>query len=100
VVGTVVTDARAGREHRPWRLLERDRDDPGPFGQLLAGAKVEGHAGPAPVVDEALERDERLGLGLGGNALDVAVADVLPADDVVRLDRGHRAEDLVLLLAD
>ena len=31
---------------------------------------------------------------------DVAVADVLAADDVVRLDRQHRPEDLVLLLAD
>ncbi len=36
----------------------------------------------------------------GATPVDVAVADVLTAYDVVRLDRQHRAEDLVLLLAD
>ena len=87
VVGAVVADARARREHRPRRLAERDRDDPGALGQPLAGAQVERHAGPAPVVDVALEGDERLGLGLRLHALDVAVADVLAAHHVVRLDR-------------
>ena len=71
-----------------------------PFGHPLAGPQVERHAGPAPVVDEALEGDERLGLGVVRHPFDVAVADVLPADDVGGLDRAHRAEDLVLLLAD
>ena len=36
----------------------------------------------------------------GGDARLVAVAEVLAAHDVVRFDRPHRAEDLVLLLAD
>ncbi len=87
-------------EHRARRLLEGDRDDARALGEPLAGAQEERHTRPAPVVDEALERDERLGLALRPDARLVAVADVLPAHDVVRLDRRHRAEDLVLLLAD
>ena len=89
-----------GGEHRLRRLAEGDRDDPGPLGHPLAGAQVERHAGPAPVVDEALQRDERLGLGVGRDARLVVVAGVLAAHDVAGLDRLHRAEHLVLLAAD
>ena len=96
----MVADAGARREHRARRLLERDRDDPGALGQPLAGAEEERHPGPAPVVHVALERDEGLGLGPRRDALDVLVADVLTPDDVAGQDRQHRAEDLVLLLAD
>ena len=64
MVGAVVADARARREHRLRGLAEGDRDDPGALGHPLAGAQVERHAGPAPVVDEALQRDEGLGLGV------------------------------------
>ena len=100
VVGAVRADARAGREHALRRLAEGDRDDARPLGHLLAGAQVERHARPAPVVDVAAQGDERLGLRVGCNARLVAIADVLPADDLARLDRQHGAEDLVLLLAD
>ena len=34
-----------------------------PLGQPLAGAQVERHAGPAPVVDVGAQRDEGLGVG-------------------------------------
>ena len=71
-----------------------------PFGHALAGAQVERHAGPAPVVDLAPQRDERLGLGVRAHARLVEVAVVLAAHDLRRLDRAQRAEDLVLLLAD
>ena len=100
VVRPVLPHPGAGREHAARWLLERDRDDPRPLGQTLAGAQVERHARPAPVVDLALERDEGLGLGLRCHAVDLAVAHVLPTDHVGRVDRLHRAEDLVLLLAD
>jgi hypothetical protein len=60
------------------------------LGHPLAGAQVEGHAGPAPVVDEALQRDEGLGLGVGVDARFVAVAGVLAAHHVGWLDRQHR----------
>ena len=76
------------------------RDDPLPFGQALAGAQEERHAGPAPVVDGAFQRDEGLGVGFRIDALLGPVAGVLPAHDVLRVDRQHAAEDLVLLFAD
>ena len=96
----MVAHAGAGREHRQRRLLERDRDDAGALGQLLARPQEERDAGPAPVVDEALQRDEGLGVGLARDPGDVLVAVELTAHDVLGQDRQHRAEDLVLLLAD
>ena len=96
----MVADARASGEHRPRRLLERDRDDPRALGHPLPGAEVERHARPAPVVDVALERNERLGLRVVGDAVDVAVAVVLSSHHVGGVDRQHRPEDLVLLLVD
>ena len=47
-----------------------------------------------------LQRDEGLGVGVLRDLLLAAVAAVLAADDVVRLDRLHRAEHLELLVAD
>ena len=82
--------------------------------QALAGAQVEGHAGPAPVVDLGPQRDESLGRAVRGNAGFVAVAGhrgtadrargVLAAHQVLR-ERGRgpgfeRAQDLELLVAD
>ena len=61
---------------------EGDREQVAALGQALAGAQVERHARPAPVVDEGLERDERLGVRVRGDAVLVAVAVVLAADDV------------------
>ena len=71
------------REHPPRRLLEGDRQQVVVLGQPLAGAQVERHALPAPVVDEGLDGDEGLGVGVGGDALLLAVAGVLAADDVL-----------------
>ncbi len=100
VVGALHAGVRPGGEHRQRRLLERDRDDPGTLGELLAGAQEERDAGPAPVVDLDLQRDEGLGVGVLRDLLLAAVAAVLAADDVMRLDRLHRAEHLELLVAD
>ena len=100
VVWALRADSGVRRKHALRRLAERDRDDPLALGHALARAQVERHTGPAPVVDRALERDERLGVGLGVNALLRAVADVLAAHHVGRFDRPHAAEHLVLLLAD
>ncbi len=100
VVGALGADVGPLGEHRQRRLLERDRDDPGPLGELLAGAQVERHACPAPVVDLDPQRHEGLGVGVVGDLLLAAVAGVLAAHDVVGLDRLHRPEDLELLVAD
>ena len=71
-----------------------------PSRHALAGAQIERHARPAPVVDPALEGDEGLGVRFRIDALLLAVADVLAAHDVGGVDRQQRAEHLVLLLAD
>ena len=73
-------------EHAQRRLPERERDGLPALGHALAGAQVERHAGPAPVVDLHLERDERLRLRALRDALLVAVALVLPPDDVRRVE--------------
>ncbi|MEZ5184077.1 MAG: hypothetical protein R2702_19760 [Acidimicrobiales bacterium] len=100
VVRALGPDPGAGGEHALGRLPEGDRDDPGALRQALAGAQEERDAGPAPVVDLAAQGDERLGLGLGRHPRLVAVAQVLAADHLRGRDRHHRAEHLVLLLAD
>src|SRR3546814_18537742 len=63
-------------EHRMRHRLELDEDFGLPRGQALAGAQVEGHALPAPIVDMRLHRDE--GLGARGTAEFVGIA----ADDL------------------
>ncbi len=100
VVGALGADARADREHALGRLAEGDRDDALALGQPLAGAQEERHPRPAPVVDHALEGDEGLGVGFRIDPLLLAIAVVLAADHVARIDRHHGAKDLVLLLAD
>ena len=100
VVRALGADVGPLGEHRQRWLLERDRDDPRALGELLAGAQVERHAGPAPVVDLDPQRHEGLGVGVVGDLLLAAVAGVLAAHDVVGLDRLHRPEDLELLVAD
>ena len=100
MVGALAAHAGLGGEHALGRLVERDRHDAGALGHLLAGSQVEGNAGPAPVVDLALERHEGLGVGVIGDALVVLVSLVLAANDIVDVDREHRTEDLVLLLVD
>ena len=71
-----------------------------PSASRLPVRRIERHAGPAPVVDHALERDERFGIRFAIDAVFAAVAGVLAAHDVLRIDRHHAAEDLVLFLAD
>ena len=84
----------------PRRALEDDPD----LGRLdrhrLAGADEERHAGPAPVVDLEPQGDEGLGLRVGRDALDLAVAAVLAADVAARVGRGHRPEEVGLAVAD
>ena len=82
---------------RSGRLPERDRHDPATLRKLLARAQEERHAGPAPVLDLDLERDERLGVGVGRDAVLLPVALVLAAHDAGRVERLHRLEDLQLL---
>ena len=55
--------------------------------QLLAGAHVERHARPAPRVDVQPHRGERLDVGVGRDAVLVAVALELAAHEVVGLER-------------
>ena len=62
-------------------------------GKPLAGADVEGNAGPAPVLDVEPQRGIGLGRRVGRNAVDVAVAVVLAADVVGGIRGLDRAEE-------
>ena len=95
------------------RAAEADRDLAHALRQPLAGAQIERHAGPAPVVDLEPHGDvglrRRVGLDAlflpvarDGLALDVAGAVLRAQRDLVhfrRIDRMHRVHDLVLLVA-
>ena len=100
MVRALRADARADREHTLGRFAEGYGDDPLALRQAFAGAQEERHAGPAPVVDHALQGDECFRLGFRIHPLLGPVAMVLAAHHVLRLDRHHAAKDLVLLLAD
>ena len=91
------TEVAVEREHPPRRLRVGDRQQVLALGQALAGAQVERHPLPAPVVDEGLDRDEGLGVGVGGDPVLLAVAAVLAADHVLDPQRRHRVEDLLAL---
>ena len=76
------------------RLLELDADLGGALAHALAGAEVEGHAGPAPVFDFEAEGGEGLGAGLGIDALFLAIADdVLAVDDAGAVLAADGVED-------
>jgi hypothetical protein len=83
-----------GVEHPPRRVAEGDGQQPPRLGHALAGAQVERHAGPAPVLDPGTQGDERLGVRVVRHAGLVAVAGVLAAEHVLRTQRRHRLEDL------
>ena len=68
-------------------------------GSFFPGPDVEGDAGPAPVVDVEPQRDEGLGRGAIGDAVDVEVAVELPAHVAGRVGRPHRAQQPHLRLA-
>src|SRR6516165_10715796 len=100
MVRALRADTRPLREHAFGRFAEGNGDDALALRQPLAGAQEERHAGPAPIVDRAFQRDEGLGIGLGVDAGLGTVARVLPAHDMLRIDRQHAAKDLVFFLAD
>ena len=94
--------------------LQRDRDLGDLAREALAGAQVEGDAGPAPVVDFQAQRRKRLrGRALAHAVLFEISRDVLAAGvpggvlrargdlgDLVGLGRMDRVQDLDLLVAD
>jgi len=67
-------------EHPPGGLLEAEREGVAALGESLAGAQLERHAGPALVVDQHLERGERLDRGVRRYAGLCAVTVVLAED--------------------
>src|SRR5271169_2987022 len=69
VVRALLADPGTGWEHALGRLPERYRNDSLPFGKALAGAQVEGYTCPAPIIDVAFQRNERLGIRIGGDPL-------------------------------
>ena len=108
-VGPQGVDGRV-LERRVGRLLEADGDLRIPLRHVLAGTEVEGHAGPAPVVDLELHRDIGLDvrirrhirlfpIGIHLLAQHCAGA-ILAAHRPCRLDGGHRGEHFGLLRAD
>ena len=84
-------------EQRHRRPLELDGDLGDAPRQPLAGAQVERHALPAPVVDEQLERRVGLGVGVRRDPLLAAVGrhvlPVHPALDVLRRAPPNRRRD-------
>ncbi len=86
-------------EEQPGGLLELDHHLGGRRRQALPGSHVERHAGPTPRLDRQAEGGERLHVGIGGDALLLAIAPVLAPHGVGRLDRLHGLEDLDTLVA-
>ena len=97
------------------RLFEVNADLRGLLRELLAHADVEGHALPAPGVDEQTQRHVGLGLRLGIHAVFLTIPDtrdtidtarrVLGADDICTHglgadERAQRTDDLHLFIAD
>ena len=91
--------------------LELDRDRRLAPRQTLAGPDVERRVGPAPVVDEELRGDERLGRRVGRDpgllagsraprSPSTKPGPYWPADDVLRAGRVDGAQHLDLLVAD
>ena len=74
VIGPLAADPGIAWEHALRRFAEGDRNDPLTLGHALPGAQEEWHAGPAPIVDEAFERDEGLGVRFRIDARLLAVA--------------------------
>ncbi len=56
---------RGPAEQHKRRTLELDRNFGGALGQGFAGAQVEWHIRPAPIIDEQFHRDEGLSAGIG-----------------------------------
>ena len=89
------------------RLTELHRDLGRACRQVLAGAQIEWHAGPAPIVDAELERDIGFGCGIRRDVGLVPVvpnfsaehhpAAVLAAHRILRRDGMDRLEQLRLL---
>ena len=73
--------ARTDEPH-PGRVLEHQPQLGLRHRQPLAGADEERDARPAPVVDLEPERGERLGVRVGCDSGDLAVAGVLTADEM------------------
>ena len=105
---------RLGRQQGERRATELDHDLGVTRRQAFAGAHVERHVGPAPVVDMQLQRSESLGGGSGRDMRLVAVAGhgftaqhagtVLPAHRIAQqgflLRSAHRPQHLHLFVAD
>src|ERR1700722_13885682 len=100
VIRALRTQARIHWEHAFWRFAEGDRYNALAGCHPLAGAQEKGHPRPAPIVDEALERDEGFGLRFRVDAGLLAVTNKLASHHVGRVDRHERAKDLVFFFAD
>src|SRR5207253_8316108 len=61
--------------------------------QPFAGADIEWHACPAPIVDVQSQRSEGLDLGVRRHTLLIAVAAKLATHDLSRSEWPHRVED-------
>ena len=86
------------------RFLEGHHDLAGAGAQLLAGAQIEGRAGPAPVGDAQLQCDKAF-RARGGVARILKIAGavgtglILAAHDILGRDRFQRADHLQLFVA-
>src|SRR4029077_15206389 len=84
-----------GAVHSEAELRRMPEDDPQlrlRYREPLAGANEERDARPPPVVDLQPQRGKGLRLRAGGDAVDVAIPVVLPADVMGWVGRDDRAE--------
>src|SRR3954464_3671830 len=83
-----------------WRSFKLHEDLGRGNRQFLAGPNVDRHAGPPPVVDRQLDRDEGLNGGVRTHTRDAAIADVLPSHHVLRIERPNSLKQKRALIAD
>ena len=86
------------------RTTEDDNDLGGTGGKGFAGAKIEGDAGPAPVINLNFESGVGFCSGLGIDAIALAIPFVLGADGAgtndFYLGSGNRSEHFNFLVVD
>src|SRR6202011_3691624 len=101
------------KEHER-RAAKLNNDFGGALLEALAGAKIEGNSGPAPVVDLQLEGDEGFGVGvrshvglaavtnhrLAANGAGAVLAANHTGEHVFGTERLHSVQDFRLLVAD
>src|SRR4029077_20687839 len=81
-----------------WRLSKSTEDLRASHRQVLSCADVEGHPFPTPGIDLQPQCGKGFHLRIGPDSLFLAVAPELPSDELVRLQRWNRFQNLYFLI--